>query len=349
MKALNLYGIQDIRCEETSEPVIAAPDDVIIKVKAAGICGSDISRFNKLGPYIEGMTFGHEFAGEVVEVGADVKRVRKGDKVAGCPAFYCGVCLSCQKGEFSQCEKLTVIGARHPGSYAEKVKLPEENVIKIPEQVDFDTAALLEPAAVVAHGFYKTNVKPGDTVAVMGCGSIGLLAVQWARIFGAKTIFAIDIDEAKLEAAKELGADVLVNSLEGPPHEKILKHTNGMGVNLAVESAGSPITSAQIFALPKKGGEVVFLGIPYADITIERFYFEKIVRNELSVFGSWNGVSSPFPGREWDAAMYYMSTGQIQSGPMIHHRYSLDEGPKVFDDLFHRRGGHIKVLFYPET
>ncbi|WP_252315825.1 galactitol-1-phosphate 5-dehydrogenase [Sinobaca sp. H24] len=349
MKALNLYGVQDIRCEETSEPVITAPDDVIIKVKAAGICGSDISRFNKLGPYIEGMTFGHEFAGEVLEVGSHVKGIVKGDKVAGCPAFYCGVCISCQKGEFSQCEKLTVIGARHPGSYAEKVKLPAENVIKIPDNVDYDTAALLEPAAVVAHGFYKTNVKPGDTVAVMGCGSIGLLAIQWARIFGAKTIFAIDIDETKLAAAKELGADVLVNSLEGPAHEKVLEHTSSMGVNLAVESAGSPITSAQIFALPKKGGEVVFLGIPYADITIERFYFEKIVRNELSVYGSWNGVSSPFPGQEWDAAMHYMGTGQITSGEMVHHRYSLDEGPRVFDDLIQRKGNHIKVLFYPET
>src|SRR5690606_37626601 len=192
----------------------------------------------------------------------------------------------CRKGELSRCKKLTVIGARHPGAYAEYVKLPAENIVPLPDNVDFDTAALIEPSSVVAHGYYRTRIQPGAEVAVMGCGSIGLLAVQWAIIFGAKKVYAIDIDDKKLELAKQLGADVTINSLQAPPHETLLELTNGRGVDLAVESAGSPITSAQVFALPRKGGEVVFLGIPYADINIERFYFEKIVRSELTVYGS---------------------------------------------------------------
>lgn len=348
MRSLNLYGKQDIRFEESPEPVIEHADDVIIKVKAVGICGSDISRYNKLGPYVEGMTFGHEFAGEVARVGSGVKGIKEGDRVAGCPTFYCGKCVSCQKGELSRCEKLTVIGARHPGAFAEYVKLPAENIIPLPDNVDYDTAAMVEPSAVVVHGFYRTSMQPGAEVAVMGCGNIGLLAIQWAKIFGAKKVYAIDIDDSKLEVAGQVGADVLINSLKTPAHEQILAHTNGKGVDVAIESAGSPITSAQVFALPRKGGEVVFMGIPYADITIERFYFEKIVRNELTVLGSWNAISSPFPGKEWSTTIHYMRTGQLNVKPIISHRLHLAEGPESFDSIINRKGTYGKVLFYPE-
>ncbi len=348
MKALNLYNEQDIRFEQSPAPVIENEDDVIIKVKAVGICGSDISRYKKLGPYVEGMTFGHEFAGEVTEVGGAVTTMAVGDRVAGCPTFYCGKCVPCQKGELSRCERLTVIGARHPGAYAEYVRLPETHILPLPDNVDYDTAALVEPSSVVAHGFYRTSIRPGAEVAVMGCGSIGLLAVQWAKIFGAKKVYAIDIDDSKLEVAKQVGADICINSLNTPAHVQIAELTDGLGVDLAVESAGSPVTSAQVFALPRKGGEVVFMGIPYADITIERFYFEKIVRNELRVLGSWNAISPPFPGEEWRSSLHYMSTGQINVRPMISHHLSLEAGPQTFDDLIHRRGDYVKVLFYPE-
>lgn len=348
MKSLKLYGIQDLRFEDAVQPVIEKKDDVIVKVKAVGICGSDISRFNKLGPYVEGMIFGHEFAGEVAEVGSGVEVIKVGDRVAGCPTFYCGKCYSCQKGELARCEKLTVIGARHPGAYAEYVKLPAGNIVPIPDNVDYDTAAMIEPSAVVVHGFNRTTMQPGSEVAIMGCGNIGLLAIQWAKVFGAKKVYAIDIDDKKLEMAKEAGADVLVNSLNNSVHEQIMEHTNGQGVDVAIESAGSPITSAQVLALPKKGGEVVFMGIPYGDVPIERFYFEKIVRNELTVLGSWNAISAPFPGNEWSTSVHYMSTGQINVKPMITHRLKLNEGPETFNKIVKRDDFFGKVLFYPD-
>jgi L-iditol 2-dehydrogenase len=347
LKSLKLYGKQDIRFEEADNPVIEKPDDVIIKVKTVGICGSDISRYHKLGPYVEGTIFGHEFAGEVVETGEGVTSVKPGDRIAGCPAFYCGQCASCRKGEVARCENLHVMGAYHPGAYAEYAKLPEENIVPIPDNVDFDTASMVEPSAVVVHGLYHTSLHPGDDVAVMGCGNIGLLAVQWAKVFGAKRVFAIDIEDSKLEIAKELGADVLINSKEKPAHEQIQDYTNGHGVDLAVESAGSAITSAQVFALPKKGGEVVFMGIPYADVNIERFYFEKIVRSELRVLGSWNAVSSPFPGKEWTASVHYMSTGQIKVDPIVTHRLPLEKGPETFNNIINKKENFGKVLFHP--
>lgn len=349
MQALNLYGKQDLRFEEhVSQPVIEAGDDVIIKVKSAGICGSDTSRYMKLGPYVPGMTFGHEFAGEVAAVGPDVKGVKAGDRVAGCPAFVCGECESCRTGKPAQCSSLHVLGAYLPGAFAEYVKLPESHVVPLPDNVDYETATLAEPAAVVAHGFYHTTIQPGAAVAIMGVGSIGLLAVQWAKIFGAKKVYAIDIDDRKLQIAQSLGADILINSLDKPAHEQLMDYTNGRGVDLAVESAGSPITSAHVFALPRKGGEVLFLGIPYADIQIPRFFFEKIVRNELGVYGSWNALSAPFPGREWTSAIHYMSTGQLMAEPMISNRLSLEDGPEVFRKIMNKEIDAIKVIFRPD-
>ncbi|WP_199425889.1 galactitol-1-phosphate 5-dehydrogenase [Thermaerobacillus caldiproteolyticus] len=348
MKALTLHGKRDLRYVESEEPIIEKNDEVIIKVKAAGICGSDLSRYAKLGPYIEGMVWGHEFSGEVVAIGSDVSHVKIGDRVAGCPTLYCGKCESCKKGLLSQCKKLTVIGARHPGAFAEYVKLPAENVLPIPETIDFDTAAFIEPSAVVAHGLYRTAIQPGSDVAVMGCGSIGLLAVQWAKIFGASKVYAIDIDHKKLNIAKEVGADAVIHSAEKSAYEQLMDLTDGNGVDLVIESAGSPVTSAQVFALAKKSGQVLFLGIPYSDVNIERFYFEKIVRNELTVLGSWNAISAPFPGKEWSTTIQFMAKGQINVKPLITHRVSLIEGPEIFEKLINKNGFFGKVLFYPE-
>ncbi|MED3668580.1 galactitol-1-phosphate 5-dehydrogenase [Geobacillus kaustophilus] len=347
MKALNLYGIQDLRFEDSPKPVIQHEHDVIIKVKAAGICGSDLSRYQKLGPYVPGMTFGHEFSGEVVEIGAGVERFKPGDRVGACPAFVCGTCEPCKSGHPSQCIKLHVIGAKHPGAFAEYVKLPEDHLLHLPDEVDFETAALLEPSCVVAHGFYRANIQPGADIAIMGVGSIGLLAVQWAKIFGAKRVFAIDVDEQKLEIAKQLGADVLIHSSLQSPYDQLMEHTDGRGVDVAVESAGSPFTSAHVLSLPRKGGKVVFMGIPYADVKIERFYFEKIVRNELTIYGSWNAISAPFPGREWASTLYYMSTGQITAKPLISHRLELSQGPETFQKIANKEMPCVKVLFLP--
>ncbi|MDQ0207708.1 galactitol-1-phosphate 5-dehydrogenase [Alkalicoccobacillus murimartini] len=347
MNALNLYGIEDLRYEPASVPVIEADDDVIIHVHTAGICGSDLSRYKKLGPYVKGMTWGHEFAGIVESVGQSVTHVKPGDRVAACPTIACGYCLSCQKGSPSQCDNLSVIGAKQPGGFADYTKLPANNVLLLPDSISMDQAALVEPSAVAVHGLYQTSLKPGGTVAILGCGNIGLLSIAWAKLFGADVVYAIDIDSKKLDLAKQMGADALINPLETPAHEKVYSLTEGIGVDIAIESAGSPITSAQVFALPRKGGEVVFMGIPYGDVAIERFYFEKIVRNELKVYGSWNAVSSPFPGKEWSATLNKMGTGELDVTPMITHRLPLHEGPQAFDHIIHQKEFYGKVLLYP--
>ncbi|WP_105995332.1 galactitol-1-phosphate 5-dehydrogenase [Staphylococcus agnetis] len=345
MKALNLYDREDLRYEESPKPVITHKDEVIIKVKATGICGSDTSRYKKLGPYESGTTFGHEFSGIVTEVGENVEKFSIGDRVTGCPAIACKKCEYCKKGEYSRCENLFVIGSYRNGSFAEYVKLPEENVLKIPDNIDFNSAAMIEPSAVVAHGFYKTNLKPGMTVAIMGCGSIGLLAIQWAKIFGATRILAIDIDDNKLELAQQFGASDVINSKE-VNLEDFIQQFYQNEIDLAVESSGAKVTIGQILTLPKKGGEVLLLGIPYADIEIKRGEFEKILRNELKVIGSWNGLSSNFPGIEWRATIQYMDQGNIVVSPIISHFLPLSEGPNIFKKLIQKKEPINKVIFY---
>ncbi|MBO1308692.1 galactitol-1-phosphate 5-dehydrogenase [Enterococcus sp. 669A] len=356
MRSLKLYGKQDLRFEEAEKPVLEKETDVIIKVKAVGICGSDLSRYKKLGPYVSGMVWGHEFSGEVVETGSQVRHVAVGDRVAGAPCFTCAdldveeECYFCKKSEFARCENLTVIGARHGGAYAEYIRLPEKNCVPIPDSVDYESAAMIEPSAVVVHGFYHTNLTAGDTVVVVGCGNIGLLSIKFAKIFGATKIIAVDIADEALEMAKAAGASHTINSLKVDTLETIASYTDGLMSDIVVESAGSPITSAQVFAYAKKGGGVVFMGIPYADISIERFYFEKIVRSELKVWGAWSCVSAPFPGKEWHTIMALLENGQLELKSMITHRLTLAEGPEIFDTITHKKpeDNFGKVMFFPE-
>jgi len=348
VKALRLYAARDIRYEDAEEPVIQHADDVKIKVKVAGMCGSDISRYAKLGPYVPGNVWGHEFSGEVVAVGSQVTKVKVGDRVTACPALYCGECEFCKKSEFARCEHLDVIGAHKPGSYAEYIVMPQKNVVPVSAELDFESAAIVEPSCVVVHSFYKTNIQAGDTVTVIGCGTIGLLAIQWAKVFGAKQVVAIDIDDEKLNMAKECGADDVINSRILEPYEEVYKVTNNRGADIVVESAGTPITSAQAFSLARKGGQVVFCGIPYGDVMVKRLYFEKIVRNELQVFGSWNAISAPFPGKEWQTSVHFIKTGQIDVKKLITHKVSLQDGFKTFEMVAERKEHFCKILFYPE-
>lgn len=347
MKGARIYGIRDIRVEECPIPEILTPDDVIVKVKAVGFCGSDISRYGKLGPHTVGAIFGHEFSGEVVQIGENVNHVTEGDGVAACPTTPCFTCEYCRQGHHSQCEKLLVLGAKDDGGFAEYVRLHSRSVLKLPEGLDFGTAACVEPACVALHGFYRTKIQAGDTVAVLGVGSIGLFAVQCARIMGASKVIAIDIFDEKLVIAKQLGADVGINAKHADFIKVIKDMTDGKGVDIAVESAGTPETSAQVFSLAKKGGTVLFMGIPYADVPVPRVHFEKIVRSELTVLGSWNAISGPYPGKEWAAVLDFMQKGYIKVKPMITHRISLAQIPETFAEIYRRDRFSGKVMVFP--
>ncbi|WP_196604247.1 galactitol-1-phosphate 5-dehydrogenase [Pectinatus haikarae] len=331
MKALCLYGVRDIRFENVDEPQIKNDCDVKIKVKAVGICGSDIHRYSQLGPYVKGMVWGHEFSGQITEVGRAVTKYTKGQKVTACPALCCEKCDPCKKGRYAQCEELSVIGAYRQGAFAEYIVLPENNVVALPDTVDYAEAALIEPSCVALHGIYNAGgIQPGSTAAVLGCGTVGTMAVQWAAISGAEKIIAIDVNQNRLQTALKVGADIIINTAGKDPYDAVCEMTGGKGVDFAVEAAGTAETSAQVLALPGKGGAVIYMGIPYSDVLINRFHFERIVRNELSVYGTWNAISGPFPGREWETCVHFLGKGILKTAPLISRNVPLSEGPEVF-------------------
>ncbi|UUV98587.1 galactitol-1-phosphate 5-dehydrogenase [Vagococcus luciliae] len=341
MKSLRLYDKQDLRYEEVDEPVINRSDMVKIQVKSAGICGSDLSRYKKLGPYVSGMVFGHEFSGEVVDIGSDVTNVKVGDRVACSPSLICrhqgkDECQYCKKAEFARCENLTVLGAIYPGGFAEYTVLPAENVVRLTDNVSYEEAAMIEPSSVVLHGLYKLNFKVGNQVVVIGCGNIGLMAIKWLNIMGASKIIAVDINDDALIRAKETGATDTINSMKSKTELEIKELTGGLGADHVVEAAGSPVTSVHAFSYAKKGGEIVYLGIPYSDINFERYYFEKIVRSELTVYGSWNSVSGVYPGNEWTTTVDALSSGLLKLEDLITHRLELSDGEQVFHKMTNR-------------
>lgn len=344
MKALNLYGKQDVRYEDAPELQLESKDDVIIRVKVAGICGSDISRFGKIGSYNPGLTWGHEFSGIVAETGKGVTNVKAGDRVVACPCFPCHKCEHCKRANFSKCIALKVLGGHQKGAFAEYVRVPSANVVPIPEGLDFDSASFVEPSAVVVHGLDQVSIRPGSTVAVVGCGTIGQLAVQWARLYGASKIYACDTDEQKLDVARLAGADETFNVMVEDFYASFLAETEGKGVDLVIESSGNAAGIVNSMNLANKGGTVLLLGIPYGDVAFNRNSFEKIIRNELIIRGSWNSLSAPFPGREWAVSLACMTKGLLNPSILITHRLSLDKAPEIFPTLFERKLPFIKVL-----
>jgi len=344
MKALNLYGKQDVRLEDTPMLQIEQDDDVIINVKTAGICGSDISRFGKIGSYNPGLTWGHEFSGVVAQVGKAVTNVVPGDRVVACPCFPCFHCEQCGKAEYSKCSDLRVLGGHRKGAFAEYVSVPAANIVPIPDSLSFDDASFVEPSAVVVHGLDQISIRPGCSVAVVGCGTIGQLAVQWARIYGAGTVYALDTDVRKLDVARIAGADAVFDVTEADYTALFKAETLGGGVDLVIESSGNAAGIVSSINLARKGGAVLLLGIPYGDVAFDRTSFEKIIRNELTVRGSWNSLSAPFPGREWEISMEYMKNGLLKPSLLITHRINIEDAPDIFPKLYAREFNFIKIL-----
>ncbi|ORM71225.1 galactitol-1-phosphate 5-dehydrogenase [Pantoea rwandensis] len=344
MKALNLYGKQDVRFEEVPMLKIERDDEVIIHVNTAGICGSDISRFGKIGSYNPGLTWGHEFSGVVAAVGIGVTSIKMGDRVVACPCFPCFECEYCGKSQYSKCSSLQVLGGHHKGAFAEYVSVPAANVVIIPDDLDYEDASFVEPSAVVVHGLDQVNIKAGSSVAVVGCGTIGQLAVQWARIYGAGKVYALDTEQTKLDIACSAGADAGYDVTAEGFTERFAEDTQGRGVDLVIESSGNAagIVSSMNFA--RKGGAVLLLGIPYGDVVFDRTSFEKIIRNELTIRGSWNSLSAPFPGREWKTSLDYMQKGTLKPSLLITHRIGLKDAPNMLPKLYSRDFNFIKVL-----
>lgn len=345
MNASVLYGVGDIRFEQVEIPTIEV-DEVLVKVKYAGICGSDLPRAMISG--LSGNTkypliLGHEFSGEIAKIGDSVKSFNLGDKVAVAPLLPCGTCEYCKSGNYGLCADYQIIGTRVNGAFAEYVKVKQGHLLKLPDGLDYQTAAGIEPSTIAYHGIEKADIKPGDNVVVLGCGPIGQFAVQWAKIFGAAKIIAVDIFSGKLDLAKSLGATDTVNAKEVDVLTTI-KNLTGGGADVVVETAGSKFTQEQSLLIARKKGTVVFVGISHAALPLSAEAAENILRGELTLRGSWNSYTQPYPGRAWTATLDFMQKGQILFKPMLSHVIQLDELGDYLKKMANREIEFNKIL-----
>lgn len=332
MKAAVLYASRDLRYTDFETPRIN-DYEILVKMKATGICGSDLPRVLGNGAHFYPIVLGHEFSGEVIEVGRAVTNVKAGERIVGAPLIPCLKCSDCQQGWYSQCKNYTFIGSRIPGSWAEFVKMPAINAVKLPDGVTFEHGALFEPATVALHGLLIMDFRGGADVAIVGCGTIGMLALQFAKILGAKRIFALDIDSDKLKLAKAYGADFCINTGDADFKEEIRELTAGHGFEMVVENAGVEFTEKLSLEIAGNKGYVMFIGTPSRPITLAPKEFEYMNRKELTVRASWMSYSAPFPGREWELTGYYVQQGRIRFEELIDRVIPLPEINSAFDDL----------------
>ena len=311
MKAGVVHARDDIRYEEIETPK-AGPGRVLIKVKYTGICGSDVPRVNGDACHYYPNVLGHEFSGTVARIGEGVTSLKPGDRVAGIPLVPCMKCADCQKGDYSLCKHYSFIGSREYGSFAEYVSVPERNAVKFADNVSFEQGAFFEPATVALHGLLRVHYQGGGCVAVLGGGTIGMMTLQWAKIFGAKKVVVFDIVNERLELGNRLGADAGINTLEEGFMDRAMELTGGRGFDYVYETAGNTITMKLAFRLAANKAGVCFIGTPTKELSFTVDEWECMNRKEFTLTGSWMSYSAPFPGKEWELTSWYFSTGQLK-------------------------------------
>lgn len=311
MKAGVVHAKNDIRYEDIEKP-IPKGDEVLIKVKYTGICGSDIPRVNGDACHFYPNVLGHEFSGTVEETGTEVQKLKPGDRVAGVPLLPCMKCPDCMKGNYSLCKNYKFIGSSKFGSFAEYVVVPEKNAVKFSEDVSFEQGAFFEPATVALHGLQRVDYKGGKTVAILGGGTVGMFTMQWAKIFGASKVIVFDIAEARLELGKRLGATAGINTLDEDFMEQAKAVTDGRGFDYIYETAGNTITMKMAFELAANKAHICFIGTPTKELSFTVKEWEMMNRKEFTMTGSWMSYSAPYPGQEWENVAHYFGTGELK-------------------------------------
>src|SRR4030042_205179 len=343
MKALVYPKPYSFEYSDFPDPAVG-DDDVLIRIKACGICGSDVHGFTgKTGRRIPPLIMGHEAAGIVEGLGRNVSGFEKGDRVCFYSTVYCNKCEACLSGRFNRCDKRQVLGVSVPefkrhGAFAEYVAVPSWIVSKIPDELSFVHAALLEPASIGNHAANRAPISNKDTVVVIGAGTIGLFILQAARLRGATKVIAVDINEFRLDLAKKLGADKLINPLKSHLSEAVLQETEGKGANVTLEAVGYAKTFADAVAITRMGGHVVAVG------NLEKkavFDLQQLIAKEHTFTGSYASSG------EFRDCIELVASGKIKVEPLISDVLPMQEGPDAFDRLLKAEENLLKIVLEP--
>jgi L-iditol 2-dehydrogenase len=343
MQALVLENVRDLQIRDIAEPVVGA-QDVLIKVKACGICGSDVHGYDgTTGRRIPPLVMGHEAAGVVAKIGSDVHSFRPGDRVTFDSTISCGKCLFCSKGDVNLCDNRQVLGVscgdyRRDGAFAEYVSVPQHIVYALPDSFPFEKAALIEAVSIAVHAAKITGIQPGDSAVVVGAGMIGLLAVQAFRVYGCSKIIAVDLEESKLALARTLGADETILATDPDLSAKLQAGTEGRGPDIAVEVVGIQKSVLTAINSVRRGGTITLVGnlAPVVEIPLQT-----VVTKQLRLLGSCASAG------EYRECIHHMDTGAINVDPLISALAPLSEGAAWFNRLYAREPGLMKVILQP--
>lgn len=343
MKAVRMTGInQPVQMMEVPIPEIG-PKDVLVRIKAAGICHSDAH-------YLAGVskqsflpiTLGHEVAGIIEKTGESVKNLNIGDRVCLHYNISCGECNYCLTGNDQFCPEAKMIGHHLDGGYAEFIAVPARNAIRLPEEISFEAGATLMCASATSfHALLKSRIKPGEKAVVFGVGGLGQSAVQLAKAFGATEVFAVDINDEKLKLAEKQGA-IPINGKEKNPVEEIKKLNNGKGVDIALELIGLPITQKQAIASVGPMGRVVFVGL--SEKPIELDIYREVLANEAELIGSNDHLLSELP-----LLIDFAKNKSLDTSDIISKTIPLDAAAinHALNELSNYSGGTVRTVIVP--
>lgn len=345
MKALLLTAPSKLELVDFDDPA-PADDEVVVRIRACGICGSDIHGWDgSSGRRNPPLIMGHEASGEVVATGSRVSAWRPGDRVTFDSTIYCGVCRFCREGHVNLCENRRVVGVspaeyKQHGAFAERLAIPERIVYRLPDTLPFELAAMVEPVSIAVHAVQRTTISSGSTAVVVGAGMIGLLVIQALRWAGAKNIVAVDLADNRLDLARQLGATHAFNSGKMDVAAEVARITDGLGADTAFEVVGFTATLNLALAVLKRGGACVMVG--NLSPKTQDFPLQAVVTKELTIVGSCASAG------EYPLCLDLIARGVINVKPMIEAVAPLADGADWFSKLSAKDGGkYMKVILTP--
>ena len=342
MKALLLTQYRHLEISEVPTPV-PGPDEVLVRVAACGICGSDVHGYDgSTGRRIPPIVMGHEAAGVIAVLGAHGSGLSEGDRVTFDSTVFCGKCNYCLRGEINLCDHRKVLGVscadyRRAGAFAEYVAVPRHIVYPLPKSLSFQDAAMLEAVSVALHAVSLSEVTPGQTALVLGAGMIGILTLQALRVAGCLRVFVADVDPTRLKLATSLGAETLL-ATGADLVSQISDLTNGRGVDVALEAIGIDETVRAAIDCVGKGGTITLIGNVSPEVTLP---LQKVVTRQIRLQGSCASAG------EYSQAIELVASRKIRVQPLISAVAPLEEGPRWFERLHAREPNLMKVILTP--
>lgn len=345
MKAWVLHGIDDIRFEEVSRPE-PTDSEVLVAVKAAGICGSDIPRIYKTGAHTHPLIPGHEFAGVVERAGAPARKKWEGKRVGVFPLIPCRECAACRKQQYELCRNYSYLGSRRDGGFAEYVSVPKWNLIELPAEVSFAEAAMLEPMAVAVHAMRRVQLCQGDTVVVYGLGTIGMFLVMFLMDAGISNILAVGNKAFQRQLVHKMGLNeqAYCDSREQTTAGWVRERTGGVGADVVFECVGRNETVAQSIGLLAPGGQACFVGNPYSDMALDKNTYWKILRDQLVITGTWNSFFTHEPDDDWYYVLDRLSRKQVSPEMLVTHRLPLAELERGLHIMRDKTEDYVKIM-----